>query len=275
MYTAIVGGSIIPDLVADVGAEMSKMAEEGGEYANLFKRNVERQLESIKPTSLKFGAASSGGAPAGTSAGGKQNVHVDMRWSVMRDDKDMYERLARAGNNGDIAESIKQYEKLLTTLAAQRKIADAAAQFERIWLNAADSVGDALTTALFDGAKSGADAIKGVMENLARDLVQFWIRQNITIQIQQQLFGGADGATGLLGGAVGGALGAGLIGRSIGGNAGALGGIAGSLFAGRNRFRVGRLESIPQLLDLVGRLSHLVCADDSLHSIAEDSVHGD
>lgn len=77
-----------------------------------------------------------------------------------------------------------------------RKAAD---EYESVWKNAANGVGDALTTALFDGADAGADAIKDVMENLARDLVQFWLRQKIIIPLQQQItgsgpgFGGAGG----------------------------------------------------------------------------------
>lgn len=115
------------------------------------------------------------------------------------------ERLARDQNGIVIEEQRKRYEELLTTLSQAQKIADAAREFENIWLNAANSVGDALTTALFDGAESGADAIKNVMENLARDLVQFWLRQNIVVPIQQQLFGGVGGAAG--GGSAGGLLG--------------------------------------------------------------------
>ena len=88
-----------------------------------------------------------------------------------------------------IEEQRQRYEGLLTTLHQARKIEEAARQFESIWTNAANGVGDALTTALFDGAEEGADAIKDVMENLARDLVRFWMQQQIIVPIQAQMQG--------------------------------------------------------------------------------------
>lgn len=139
------------------------------------------------------------------------------------------EALARDDSGRVIEEQRLRYEALLHTLAEARKIEAAAAEFERIWLDAADSVGDALTTALFDGADAGADAIKGVMEQLARDLVRFWLQQNIVIPLQQQLMGGAGG--GIFGGAggLGGSFGtmAAIAGISSGNPiGGALGGLA-------------------------------------------------
>lgn len=143
------------------------------------------------------------------------------------------ERMARDETGRVVEEQADRYRELLTALAAQQEIAAAAADFERIWLDAANSVGDALTTALFDGAQSGADAIKDVMEQLARDLVRFWIQQKIVIPLQQQLVGGGPSGQGVgagLGGGINGALGG--IGALLGGAAtgnplgGALGGFA-------------------------------------------------
>jgi hypothetical protein len=153
------------------------------------------------------------------------------------------ERLARDANNGSIEESVERYRELLTQIADARKIADAAAQLERIWLDAANSIGDALTDALFDGAKSGAEAVKDVMQQLARDLVRFWIQQKIVIPLQQQLVGNASGGAGiggtsgggLFGGTFGTLLGGASVGYGISGNAGgailgAAGGFLGSAF---------------------------------------------
>lgn len=139
------------------------------------------------------------------------------------------EDMARRTNNGNIAETTEKYRGLLEQIDMLSKMEDAAREYERIWLNAADSVGDALTTALFDGAESGADAIKGVMEQLARDLVRFWLQQKIIIPLQQRVMGpggigGAQLGQGIGGIAMGGLLGFGTTG-SIGG---ALGGAAGS-----------------------------------------------
>jgi hypothetical protein len=99
------------------------------------------------------------------------------------------ERLARDENGKVIEKERQRFEELLTTMAEGRKIRQAADAFESIWTNAANGVGDALTTALFDGAESGADAIKDVMKGLARDLVKFWMQQQIIVPIQARMQG--------------------------------------------------------------------------------------
>lgn len=99
----------------------------------------------------------------------------------------------RYAEAGATVEQRQRISELITTLQKKREIAAAAEEFESLWVNAANNVGDALTTALFDGAEDGADAIKDVMENLARDLVRFWLQQNIVIPLQQQVMGGAGG----------------------------------------------------------------------------------
>jgi len=144
--------------------------------------------------------------------------------------------MARDENGNVVAEQAAKYRELLTAAANADVAAEAAREFETIWLDAANSVGDALTTALFDGASSGADAIKDVMEQLARDLVRFWLQQNIVIPLQQQVMGGPGGmggggfqlGSGFMGIAAGGLMGYGATG-SIGG---ALGGAAGSWVGG-------------------------------------------
>lgn len=144
------------------------------------------------------------------------------------------ENMARDENGNVVREQAERYRELLTTLAREQELRAAAAEFQSIWTNAANGVGDALTTALFEGASSGADAIKDVMQQLARDLVRFWIQQKIVIPLQQQIVGGPGGAGGLqlgsgfMGVAAGGLMGYGATG-SVGG---ALGGAAGSWVGG-------------------------------------------
>lgn len=143
------------------------------------------------------------------------------------------ESMAR-DETGRVIEAQKaKYEELLTKLADAQRMADVAREYENIWLDATDSIGDALTTALFDGADAGADAIKDVMENLARDLVRFWLQQKIVIPLQQQLVGGVGGAGGglNLSSGIGGIASSAVMGYGIGGNAGAIGGLLGRGFA--------------------------------------------
>jgi hypothetical protein len=144
------------------------------------------------------------------------------------------ERLARDETGVVIEAQAERYRKLLSELAQAEKIAAAAREFESIWLSAAESVGDALTTTLFDGASKGADQIKDVMEQLARDLVRFWLQQKIVIPLQQQMMGGAGGGGfnlgSLFGGGGGGGNAGGLL-SSIGGLFGMGGGTYGGALA--------------------------------------------
>lgn len=106
---------------------------------------------------------------------------------------------------------------------------NATTELQSIWLYASDGIGDALTTALFDGAEAGADAIKDVMQQLARDLVRFWLQQKIIIPLQERIVG-ANGVGGMqLGSGLGGVAMGGLIGYGATGSiGGTLGGAAGS-----------------------------------------------
>ena len=80
----------------------------------------------------------------------------------------------------------------------------AAEQFRSIWETAANSVGDAITTALFEGGKKGAESLKDLMKQLAKDLVRFWLQQSIVIPLQTSMSGGGFNWGSLFGGGNGG-----------------------------------------------------------------------
>lgn len=165
-----------------------------------------------------------------------------------------------AGMDDQIAKIRALYEEL----GRREEIAAAAQAFQSIWLDAANNVGDALTTALFDGASDGADAIKDVMEQLARDLVRFWLQQNIVIPLQQQILGqgGPGGIMGAVSGglqALGSPFGTSTLGRFGNGALGAFGiyqglqtgGVSGALSAGLGGFQLGN-AILPGIGGIVG-----------------------
>jgi hypothetical protein len=86
MYKQVVGNSIIPDMVAEVGQEMTHMADQGAAEAGRFNSQVQRNLSGVELSADRAAGGGSGGA-----------VSVDMRYAVIRDDKDMLERLMRSG----------------------------------------------------------------------------------------------------------------------------------------------------------------------------------
>lgn len=92
LYNEAVGNSIIPDMARDIGSEMNQMAEAGGQSAKAFANNVSGQLENAQS------GWQSGMAAQGSSSG---DVHVDMRNSIIRDDRDLTDRLMRKG--GELA----------------------------------------------------------------------------------------------------------------------------------------------------------------------------
>lgn len=92
LYTQAVGNSIIPDMARDIGAEMDQMADDGGQSAKRFAGNVAGELENAQS------GWESGVAAQSSSNGG---VHVDMRNSIIRDDRDLTDRLMR--NGGELA----------------------------------------------------------------------------------------------------------------------------------------------------------------------------
>lgn len=95
MFMAVVGNSIIPDMARGVLDEFSGMTDGAVRDTESLVKGVNGTLDGIKsniaPSVNVGGAAASGGAAAGG------NVTVDMRHSVMRDDKDMHNRLRRKG----------------------------------------------------------------------------------------------------------------------------------------------------------------------------------
>lgn len=93
LYTQAVGNSIIPDMARDIGTEMDQMADAGGESAKQFANNVSGNLENAQSGWQSGMAAQS----AGTSG----DVNVDMRNSIIRDDRDLTDRLMRKG--GELA----------------------------------------------------------------------------------------------------------------------------------------------------------------------------
>lgn len=84
----VVGNSIIPDMVDDVGGEMTRMSEDMmGESARA-SRGVSGNLDSITPERAGM---------RGGSGGGTQKQTIDMRHSVIRDEKDLVKRARMAG----------------------------------------------------------------------------------------------------------------------------------------------------------------------------------
>ncbi len=99
MYRQVVGNSIVPDMVDDVGAEMQRMTKEGVAEAQAFDEGVQRALENTHAASQPAATVNGGGnTPAsGNGANGGGNTYVDMRHAVIRDDRDMTDRLMRNG----------------------------------------------------------------------------------------------------------------------------------------------------------------------------------
>lgn len=92
MYRAVVGNSIIPDMVSEVGQEMEHMTKHGTTEAGKFSDGVSSSLENTKLPS-----APSSSSDLSSVGGGGQPVNVDMRHSVIKDDKDMLDRMIRSG----------------------------------------------------------------------------------------------------------------------------------------------------------------------------------
>ena len=86
MFSAIVGNSIIPELRDRAGEEMAGMAEDSMDSAADMERGVQGHLDEIDGPS---------GRSNGAGPGGGQNV--DMRHAVIRDDRDMLDRMRRQG----------------------------------------------------------------------------------------------------------------------------------------------------------------------------------
>lgn len=86
MFSAIVGNSILPELRDRAGEEMAGMAEDSMGSAADMERGVQGHLDEIDGPS---------GRSNGAGPGGGQNI--DMRHAVIRDDRDMLDRMRRQG----------------------------------------------------------------------------------------------------------------------------------------------------------------------------------
>ena len=91
MYQAIVGNSIVPDMRADVEGEFVGMASDSDRHTEELAGNVTGNFRDASDAS--GGLA---GGRNGQGDGGGVTV-VDMRHSVLRDDKDLSDRLGRRG----------------------------------------------------------------------------------------------------------------------------------------------------------------------------------
>jgi len=91
----IVGNSIIPDMVTGVGKEMGRMADEGIKEADRLSKGVMDAADGVNPE-VNMGVR--GGRAGRRSTGaGAQPVNVDLRHSIIRDGRDMSDRLIRNG----------------------------------------------------------------------------------------------------------------------------------------------------------------------------------
>lgn len=226
------GGKGAAPALASAAAEVKKVGEESRKAkaeVDPFRTSIDRLLDEIERAQVDQLAAD------------MVQLQIALDEAIAQGDID------RANRLGDALENLSQqgvdgFERLeVAGVETFDYLEQAARDLEAIWLNAANSVGDALTTALFDGAEAGADAIKDVMEQLARDLIRFWIQQKIIVPLQTQLTGGAGGAGGLFGNAqlgqglggvaMGGLLGFGATGSIGGGLGGAAGSFLGNMFA--------------------------------------------
>ena len=96
MYNAVVGNSIVPDMVNGVLDEFNNMTDGAVRDTQNLVKGVNSELaglpSQVNPEVNMNGAG--GGRAAGS--GGGQTV-VDMRHAVIRDDKDMLDRMRRSG----------------------------------------------------------------------------------------------------------------------------------------------------------------------------------
>ena len=92
----IVGNSIIPDMVAGVGSEFEKMRAKGGSEADRMAKDVMKAVDGVDPQ-INMGVRGGRAGRGQGAAGGGQNVNVDLRGSIIRDGRDMSDRLVRNG----------------------------------------------------------------------------------------------------------------------------------------------------------------------------------
>lgn len=92
----IVGNSIVPDMVDGLGREFKRMADTAGAESDRMARDVMKAVDGVDPT-INMGVRGGRAGRGQGAAGGGQNVNVDLRGSIIRDGRDMSDRLIRNG----------------------------------------------------------------------------------------------------------------------------------------------------------------------------------
>jgi hypothetical protein len=95
LETALVGNSIVPDMVDGVVGEMGRMADQGIREADRMARGVQRAADMDVAT--RIGVQQRRAGRAAGMAGGIGQQTVDLRHSIIRDGRDLEERLSRNG----------------------------------------------------------------------------------------------------------------------------------------------------------------------------------
>ena len=98
MFNAVVGNSIVPDMVRGVLDEFSNMTDGAVKDTQNLVKGVNSELGAL-PTDINPSVAvSNGGRGQGANTGRNNGpTIVDMRHAVIRDDKDMLDRMRRSG----------------------------------------------------------------------------------------------------------------------------------------------------------------------------------
>jgi len=95
MFMAVVGNSIIPDMVRGVIGEFGNMTDQSIKDTERLVKGVNGTLAGINSRVAPGVDVSGGTAGRASTAGG--NTTVDMRHAIIRDDKDMLDRMRRRG----------------------------------------------------------------------------------------------------------------------------------------------------------------------------------
>jgi len=95
MFMAVVGNSIIPDMVRGVIGEFGNMTDQSIKDTERLVKGVNGTLAGINGRVAPEVDVSGGTAGRASTAGG--NTTVDMRHAIIRDDKDMLDRMRRRG----------------------------------------------------------------------------------------------------------------------------------------------------------------------------------
>lgn len=93
LYNTLVGNSIVPDMRDDISAEFAGMTEDSTGHSRELAAGVSENFDGAAAASTDSAAARARGA--GGAGGGSS--YVDMRHAVIRDDRDLEDRLGRKG----------------------------------------------------------------------------------------------------------------------------------------------------------------------------------